>query len=130
MPSPGTCFPKNVDDVVEFSRTTTYPCLLKAQFTYSPLYREGMSMVRVAGPDELVDQYRTMAALDSEIMIQEYIPGQDDQVYLYAGYFDLQAFRWRRSRGESSARLRSTSVPGHSASAGRTPISSSWRHRS
>ncbi|MCX7053019.1 MAG: hypothetical protein NTU56_02245 [Proteobacteria bacterium] len=91
MPTPKALFPRNLPEVVAFSETVKYPCLLKALLTYSPLYSQKLSMVKVSSPEELKSTYQVMAAVDPEIMIQEYIPGEDSQMYLYNAYFNANS---------------------------------------
>ena len=91
LPTPKTCFPENERDVIGFSETVMYPCLLKSEFSHSPLKRVKKRMVKVASAKELIDNYRSMATIDRRIMIQEYIPGEDYQMYLYDAYLNAQS---------------------------------------
>jgi predicted ATP-grasp superfamily ATP-dependent carboligase len=88
LPTPKTLFPRDESDVTAFADSAMYPCLLKTIYSHSPLKRIGKLMVKVFSPAELLSDYRSMALLDPEIMIQEYIPGEDSQMFLYDAYFN------------------------------------------
>jgi len=52
-----------------------------------------MKMAIVHSPEELIENYNAMEDPEMpNLMFQEYIPGDDDQIYIFNGYFD------RRSR--------------------------------
>jgi predicted ATP-grasp superfamily ATP-dependent carboligase len=88
LPTPKTLFPSDESDVAAFSEQAMYPCLLKTVYSHSPLKQVGKVMVKVFSRGELLSHYRTMAAIDPQVMIQEYIPGEDHQMFLYDAYFD------------------------------------------
>jgi predicted ATP-grasp superfamily ATP-dependent carboligase len=46
-------------------------------------------MVTVHSPNELIEQYKEMEEPGfPNLMLQEYIPGGDDQIFMFNGYFD------------------------------------------
>lgn len=91
MPTPKTLFPQNEKDVISFSESVMYPCLFKTVYSHSPLKKIGKTMVKVSSPEQLLTNYRLMAPVDAKIMIQEYIPGEDSQMFLYDAYFNAMS---------------------------------------
>lgn len=89
IPAPEASFPTNVEDVIDFAATATFPVMLKGISGNRLLERAGRKMVIVDGPDELVSLYREMEdPADPNLMLQEYIPGGDDVVWMFNGYFN------------------------------------------
>ncbi len=92
IPTPKTLFPTREEDVLVFRKEVTFPVMLKAIHGNRLEARTGLKMVRVNSEDELLESYRALEDADSpNLMIQEYIPGGDDQVYIFNGYFDAQS---------------------------------------
>ncbi len=89
FPTPFTVFPKNLQEVEQYSRETRYPVMLKGIDGNRLERRTGKKMVLVENPDELLQEYALLEdPHDPNLMIQEYIPGGDDQVFIFNGYFD------------------------------------------
>jgi predicted ATP-grasp superfamily ATP-dependent carboligase len=88
IPTPSTLFPRNLNDVMEFSEKMDFPVMLKGIHGNRLEVRTGLKMVAVRSKEELFEYYRHLEDPDSpSLMIQEYIPGGDDQVYIFNGYF-------------------------------------------
>jgi predicted ATP-grasp superfamily ATP-dependent carboligase len=90
VPVPHTVFPKSVADVEAYiDGRGQLPVMLKAIDGTRLFRRTGKKMVLVTTAAELRQRYR---ALDEpgfpNLMLQEYIPGGDDQIYIFNGYFD------------------------------------------
>jgi predicted ATP-grasp superfamily ATP-dependent carboligase len=104
VPTPETRFPQSLDDVREFSERMAFPIMLKAIHGDILQQRAGKKMVIVSSRDELISQYLELENPASpNLMMQELIPGDDDQVYIFNGYFDeqsdcLAAFTGRKIR--------------------------------
>ena len=63
--------------------------MLKASDNIHTSRRAGKKMVIARSKDELIDQYQAMEdGSNPSLMIQEYIPGGDDSVWMLNGYFD------------------------------------------
>jgi D-aspartate ligase len=93
VPTPVTLFPQSLGDVKAFLPKITFPVMLKGIYGNRLELRTRKKMVIVHSAEELIENYSAME--DPEIpnlMLQEYIPGDDDQIYIFNGYFD------RRSR--------------------------------
>lgn len=89
IPTPNTLFPESEEDVERFSRTATFPTMLKGIDGTRLQARTGRKMVRVDDPEELITQYRALEDPESpNLMLQEFIPGGDDSVWMFNGYFD------------------------------------------
>jgi D-aspartate ligase len=92
VPTPRAAFPAHLTDVLQCADGAAYPVMLKGIDGHRLEQRTGKRMVVAATPTELLESYRMLAdgAADN-LMLQEYIPGGDDQVYIFNGYFDSQS---------------------------------------
>ena len=89
IPSPEASFPSSVEDVRSFAATATFPVMLKGIAGNRLAERTGKKMVVVNSPGELTRLYLEMEdPRDPNLMLQEYIPGGDDAVWMFNGYFD------------------------------------------
>src|SRR4030095_7227743 len=89
IPTPETVFPESRRDVLEFCDKAQFPVMLKASDNISTSRHAGKKMVIARSKDELIGQYEAMEdGSNPSLMIQEYIPGQDDSVWMFNGYFD------------------------------------------
>ena len=92
IPTPKTIFPKNLDDVLECAADIAYPVMLKAIDGDRLQERTGKKMVAAICRDDLVEKYRALEDPEQpNLMLQELIPGGDDQVYIFNGYFNAQS---------------------------------------
>jgi len=89
IPTPNTVFPESWKDVVEFCDRARFPVMLKASDNIRTAGRAGKKMVIARSKEELLRQYRAMEdGVEPSLMLQEYIPGGDDSVWMLNGYFD------------------------------------------
>lgn len=101
---PKTYFPSSIEEVISISKEINYPCIIKP--TFSHLWRKklkGKKMIEVNSPKELIFQYRTLSPAPGELIIQEVIPGGDELIYVFGGYFNensepLAVFTGRKLR--------------------------------
>jgi D-aspartate ligase len=92
VPTPHTVFPKCVQDVERYAATGRFPIMLKGIYGNRLAARTRKKMVIVQSAAELLAEYREMEDPDDpNLMLQEYIPGGDDQVYIFNGYFNHQS---------------------------------------
>jgi predicted ATP-grasp superfamily ATP-dependent carboligase len=92
VPVPHTEFPQTEDDVRRLAEQVSYPILLKGIIGTRLLERTGRKMQFAHSPEELLRLYREMEDPEHpNIMLQEVIPGGDDQVYIFNGYFDRES---------------------------------------
>lgn len=87
VPVPKSVVPHSLEDVKRYGKIIDYPCLVKP--CRSHLYFELFSrkMVKVNNRDELVAAYREAEGAGIEVLLQEYIPGDDKQGVNYNSYF-------------------------------------------
>ena len=61
-------------------------------------------MVIVHSFEELIENYSAMEDPETpNLMLQEYIPGDDDQIYIFNGYFDRSSRCLAGFTGQDSA---------------------------
>ena len=89
VPSPFTMFPESLDDVLGYAGSAKLPIMLKGIHGNRLEERTGKKMVLVRTREELIANYQTLEDPERpNLMLQEYIPGGDDQIYIFNGYFD------------------------------------------
>ena len=89
IPTPETVFPESRKDVLDFCERSQFPVMLKASDNIQTSRHAGRKMVIAQSKEELIDQYNAMEdGSNPSLMIQEYIPGKDDSVWMLDGYFD------------------------------------------
>jgi D-aspartate ligase len=89
VPTPYTVFPKKLDEVLAYVGEAKFPVMLKGIYGNRLQTRTGKKMVVVHSIKELVEMYKVLEDPDlPNLMIQEYIPGGDDQIYIFNGYFN------------------------------------------
>jgi predicted ATP-grasp superfamily ATP-dependent carboligase len=89
IPTAETSFPFCRSDVIEFIETAQFPVMLKASDNIAVSRRAGKKMVIARTPEGLLAHYDTMEdPAHPTMMLQEYIPGGDDSVWMFNGYFD------------------------------------------
>jgi D-aspartate ligase len=91
IPTPAASFPSSEADVLEHAERTPFPIVLKCiNAGDAP-----PSSPRVAIAEDraqLVEAYRLMETPGQEnVMLQEYIPGTPETVWMFNGYFDGQS---------------------------------------
>ena len=92
IPTPEVVFPSGIEEVRTFAAGATFPVMLKGIDGNRLKLRTGTKMVIVKRPDELVRRYLQMEdPTDPNLMLQEYIPGGDDAVWMFNGYFDRES---------------------------------------
>jgi D-aspartate ligase len=89
IPTPETVFPRCRDDVIEFLNETTFPVMLKGIDTVALFKQTGKRMVVVEDGESLLRQYDELETPEApNLMLQEYIPGGSELVWMFDGYFD------------------------------------------
>ena len=89
IPVPDTVFPLSVGDVEKFAENTAYPVMVKGISGSKLFARTGRKMEFAHSKDDLLRLYAQMEdPRDPNIMLQEYIPGGDDTIWMFDGYFD------------------------------------------
>lgn len=89
IPTPMTSFPQNRQDVVRFLERATLPVMLKGIDGVRLQIRTGKKMLIVRSQRELLDSYDAMEEPENpNLMLQEYIPGGEDTIWMFNGYFN------------------------------------------
>lgn len=92
VPTPHTEFPESIDDVRKYIKDAKFPLVLKGILGNRLQSRTAKKMVIVETPDELIKEYTLLEDSDQpNLMLQEYIPGDDAQVWIFNGYFDSES---------------------------------------
>lgn len=92
IPTAETVFPQSRDNVIEFLKDATFPVMLKGIDTLALYRRTGMRMVVVEDAKTLLKLYDEMETPDCpNLMLQEYIPGGSEMVWMFNGYFDEES---------------------------------------
>lgn len=94
IPTAETSFPQSRQDVLKFLEdgAARFPIMLKG-IDGAALERRGKpKMVIVRNPQELLQNYDWMEDRSNQnLMLQEYIPGGDDSVWMFNGYFNANS---------------------------------------
>lgn len=90
---PGGWAPRDEGELVGAIAEMRFPVLIKPVLSRTwntPQMRAqvGGKVVPVAGPEALLPTWSRLRALGPEVVIQEEIPGADDRLVYYVGYFD------------------------------------------
>lgn len=86
---PGTFFPKCVKDVDLISKKISYPAIIKPGLGHEWRKRfKGKKVIEVSSASELLTKYEYYCPNAEEVVIQEVIPGREDNIAIFGGYFD------------------------------------------
>lgn len=89
VPTPFTLFPESLEDVEVCLHKVKFPLMLKGIHGNRLQARNKKKMVVIHSPKELIEQYKEMEEPGfPNLMLQEYIPGGDDQIFMFNGYFN------------------------------------------
>jgi D-aspartate ligase len=89
IPTPETSFPQKREDVEEFLASARLPVMLKAIDGTRLCARTGKKMFIVRSATELLSLYDKVEEPGApNLMLQEYIPGGEDSVWMFNGYFN------------------------------------------
>ncbi len=92
VPTPEAAFPKSRRDVLDFLSHAKFPVMLKAIYGSQLMRISGQKMFIVHTKAELLEKYDALEdPANPNLMIQEYIPGGDDTVWMFDGYFNDQS---------------------------------------
>jgi len=93
IPTPETAMPACRDDLLSFARATRYPVIVKGEsgdFLQHSNHRTRVAIV--SSQQELLDIYDLNAAnKPPSLIVQEYIPGGDDTIWMFNGYFNRRS---------------------------------------
>jgi D-aspartate ligase len=88
VPTPEACFPLSLGDIEEYVKDAVFPVVLKELYRGgSP--RTGKRMFVAKTKAELFQFYNQCEdPSNPNFMLQEYIPGGDDSIWMFNGYFN------------------------------------------
>jgi D-aspartate ligase len=102
--TPEVAFPQSKDEAVGFAGSAVFPIVLK-RIAWLPEHRTQTKSVAIANnPKELLREYKEMETPgEPNVMLQEYIPGPPESVWMFNGYFTnrsacLASFTGRKVR--------------------------------
>jgi predicted ATP-grasp superfamily ATP-dependent carboligase len=87
IPAPKTIVPQNEADVKKYAESVNYPCLVKPRQSHKYFEVFGIKMRKVENADELLSAYNEAFQAGMEVLLQEYIPGEDSAGVNYNSYF-------------------------------------------
>lgn len=87
IPTPKTIVPQNISDAKKYSKSADYPCLVKPcqSHRYAELFGRKLLKVRNAG--ELMSAYKQAFEAGMDVLLQEYIVGDDSDGVNYNSYY-------------------------------------------
>jgi D-aspartate ligase len=86
--TPWSAFPASEDELLAHAGEMRYPVVLKVVKAEDAPATAGPVTI-AADRDEMLGAYRQMRASDgSNVMLQEYVPGLPESVWMFNGYFD------------------------------------------
>jgi len=89
VPTPAVLFPQSGDDVVRFLSHVTFPIVLKAINPGRLERRTGHRLFVARTPEELLRRYTQWEDAEApNLMLQEYVPGGDETVWVFNGVFN------------------------------------------
>jgi D-aspartate ligase len=92
IPTPETDFPRSRKEVLAFLDHAAFPIMLKGIDGDRLANRTGYKMFIVRSKRELLEKYDMAEDQQNpNLMIQEYIPGGEDSVWMFNGYFSRES---------------------------------------
>jgi predicted ATP-grasp superfamily ATP-dependent carboligase len=89
VPTAETVFPASDEELERFLDDATFPIVLKGVESWVPGTRTGALLAVAASHDDALRIWAEMSPAErSNTMLQEYIPGGPDTVWMFNGYFD------------------------------------------
>ena len=89
VPTPAVAFPRSRDDVLQFLSRASFPVVLKAINPTRLERRTGRRLLVARTAEELLRHYAEWEDGDApNLMLQEYVPGDDTTVWMFNGVFN------------------------------------------
>ena len=86
VPAPRTATPTSRADAERIASEVAYPCLVKPRVSHQYVEHFGSKLARVHDPAMLLVEYDRTAEAGVEVMIQEFIPGDDRHGFIFDSY--------------------------------------------
>jgi predicted ATP-grasp superfamily ATP-dependent carboligase len=91
IPTPWSAFPESEGELLELIEQAGFPTVLKC-INVGDAPAGAPRVAIVADRAELIAAYRTMESSSAHnVMLQEYVPGTPESVWMFNGYFDAQS---------------------------------------
>ena len=88
---PVTFYPEDVAELASLAPGLSYPVILKPYTSYIGRPQIGnLKVLVVDGPDELIAAFAACTASGVRFMVQQIVPGGDDAIFWYSGFWDEQ----------------------------------------
>jgi D-aspartate ligase len=88
IPTPRSSFPESEQDALDHARENSFPIVLKCVSAADAPFSAPRVVIARDG-EELTGAYREMETPGmSNVMLQEYVPGTPETVWMFNGYFD------------------------------------------
>ena len=93
IPTPACRFPTSMDDIESYAATGGFPVAVKQIAAWVPTNVPDARSVAIAHtPEELRSAYAEMESPERpNVLLQEYIPGGPETVWIFNGYFDADS---------------------------------------
>lgn len=101
IPIPQTHFPKDLDEVRRISTDLKYPCIVKPYKAHEGRGKIGnKKVVVIESRQSLVSVFESIGNGDPSFMVQEIIPGEDNALYGYLAFWDVNhhEYAWLTKR--------------------------------
>ena len=89
VPTPEAKFPQSTVDAARLAQAVAFPVVLKRCASWLPApSQNAQSVTIVNSPKELLEEYEKLETPgEPNVMLQEYIPGDPESVWMFNGYF-------------------------------------------
>ena len=89
---PVTFYPKDLNDVRVSSKGIEYPAIIKPGFGHAWRKRfKGKKVLEILSADDLIGSFEEYQLPPEEMVIQEVVPGTEDNIAVFGGYFNRNA---------------------------------------
>jgi D-aspartate ligase len=91
IPTPASAFPESEAELLQYAEQGAFPTVLKC-INAGDAPPGAPRVAIVENRDQLLTAYRQMESPDApNLMIQEYVPGKPETIWMFNGYFDRQS---------------------------------------
>jgi len=92
LPAPRTFFVDRPEQMPDVIRRATYPCILKPQSKSQAYQATGAKKAyHLQDGRHLLETYRTFCHAEPRVVVQEWVPGGDNEVHFCLQYYDAQS---------------------------------------
>jgi D-aspartate ligase len=91
LPIPATIFLRNREDLLQVIDQLRYPCILKPPLKTAAWENSAAKLYKVHSASDLLKTYDHCSKLADLLMVQEWIPGDDTELYSCNCYFDSES---------------------------------------